>query len=198
MGEGTFKERKKTMDDSSIVDLYLRRSEDAIAETDKKYGKRLFQASKLITGDERDADECKNDTYLKAWNSIPPHEPRDYLFAFLLRIIRHLSLNAVQKREAQKRNAVIVELSEELENCIPYPDDEPCKADDETLGRVINEFLSSLSKENRMIFMRRYFYSDSIEEISKAFGKSEGAVKNVLYRCRLKLSSRLKKEGIEL
>lgn len=186
------------MEDSKIVDLYLQRDEDAIAETDKKYGGRLYTASLNITEDRRDAEECKNSTYFEAWNTIPPNEPRQYLFPYLMRIIRNLSLNVCRKNNRLKRSVVYVELSEELENCIPSPDDTECKLDDMAIRDAINGFLSSLSADNRMIFMRRYFYGDSVAEISKGAGMSENSVKVALHRCRQKLLSYLQKEGIEL
>ena len=186
------------MEDSTIVDLYLQRDETAISETDKKYGSRLFTASLNITEDRRDAEECKNSTYFEAWNTIPPHEPRQYLFPYLMRIIRNLSLNICRRENRQKRSAICVELSEELENCIPSPDDTECKLDDMAIREAINGFLSSLSKENRRVFMRRYFYGDSVAAIASGFGMSENNVKTVLYRCRTKLLLYLKREGIEL
>ncbi len=186
------------MEDSTIVDLYLQRDEAAISETDKKYGSRLFAASLNITEDRRDAEECKNSTYFEAWNSIPPHEPRQYLFPYLMRIIRNLSLNICRANNSQKRRVAYVTLSDELENCIPSPDDTECRLDDMAISSAINGFLSSLSKENRRVFMRRYFYGDSVATIASGFGMSENNVKTVLYRCRTKLLSYLKKEGIEL
>ena len=186
------------MEDSKIVDLFLQRDEVAIAETDKKYGNRLYTASLNITEDRCDAEECKNSTYFEAWNTIPPNEPRQYLFPYLMRIIRNLSLNVCRKNNRQKRSVTYVMLSEELENCIPSPDDTECKLDDMAIRDAINGFLSSLSDGNRMIFMRRYFYGDSVADISKGAGISENSVKVTLHRCRQKLLSYLKEEGIEL
>ena len=186
------------MEDSVIVDLFLNRSEDAITETDKKYGKQLLSLSVNITTDKRDAEECKNSTYFKAWNSIPPHEPRQYLFPFLSRIIRPLSLNVCKSRMAEKRRAVYVELSDELENCIPSPDDTECRLDDMAICTALNEFLSSLPADGRRVFMRRYFYGDSTAAIAAGTGMTENNVKASLYRSRQKLLSYLKKEGIEL
>ena len=186
------------MEDSRIVDLFLQRNEDALTETDKKYGKKLLSLSYSITEDGRDAEECRNSTYFKAWNSIPPHEPRQYLFPFLSRIIRHLSLNVCKSRKTQSRGAVYVQLSEELEACIPSPDDTESKLDDMAIKAALDGFLSSLSEKNRLVFMRRYYYSDSIAKIAENTGESETAVKSTLFRCREKLLSCLKKEGIEL
>ncbi len=192
------KERKKAMEDSSIVDLFLQRNEDALTETDKKYGKKLLSLSCSITEDERDAEECRNSTYYKAWNSIPPHEPRQYLFPFLSRIIRHLSLNVCKSRRTESRSAVFVDLSDELEACIPSPDDTESKLDDMAIKAAIDGFLSSLPERNRLVFMRRYYYCDSVKKIADGVGISEDSVKVILHRCRQKLLSYLQKEGIEL
>ena len=184
--------------DESIITLYFDRDRRAIEETDKKYGKRLYSVSYNIVCDKGDAEECRNSAYFKAWNSIPPHEPRQYLFPFLARIIRRLSLNVCKERNTQKRSVTYVQLSEELENCIPSPDDTESKLDDMAIRDAINGFLSSLSENNRRLFMRRYFYGDSTAAISAGTGMSESAVKTALFRCRQKLLSYLQNEGIYL
>ena len=109
--------------------LYLARDESAIAQTAEKYGGRLRALAMGIVADRRTAEECENDTYLEAWRSIPPHEPRSCLYAFLARITRHISLDRCRRRTALKRNALFVELSTELEQCIPAPDDTECRVD---------------------------------------------------------------------
>ena len=114
------------MEDTRIVELYLNREESAIDETAKKYGSRLRTLSFGIVGDKQTAEECENDTYMEAWNRIPPHEPRTYLYAFLVRIARHISLNCCCANKRLKRHAVICELSIELEQCIPALDDTEC------------------------------------------------------------------------
>ena len=111
------------MDDNRIVDLFLKRDEEAIAQTSKKYGKRLRSLAYKIVNDHETAEECENDTYMEAWNSIPPHDPGNYLYAFLARITRHISLNCCRNRDRLKRSAFICELSEELEQCIPASND---------------------------------------------------------------------------
>ena len=111
------------MEDSRIVDLYLERNEEAIKETSSKYGPKLRRLSYGITADHQESEECENSTYLQAWNLIPPNEPRSYLYAFLAKITRHLSLNVIREKKALKRNAIVLELSLELEQCIPAPDD---------------------------------------------------------------------------
>ena len=141
------------MDDNKIVDLYLCRDELAIQHTSEKFGKRLHALAYGIVNDEQTAQECENDTYMEAWNSIPPHEPRSYLYAFLARITRHISLNCCRDRSRLKRSALICELSAEMEECIPAPDDVECRIEDMTFREAINHFLSLLSEENRNIFI---------------------------------------------
>ena len=187
-----------TLDDNSIVDLYLLRDEAAIEHTAEKYGSRLRSLACGIVGDAQTAEECENDTYVKAWNAIPPHEPRDYLYAFLARIIRRVSLNCCRDRSRLKRSAFICELSAELEQCIPSPDDVECRIDDIALGEAINSFLMKLDEEKRNIFVRRYWYLDSVASISKRFGISESKVKTTLFRCRGGLREHLEKEGFSL
>lgn len=183
------------MDDHSIVALYLNRDEAAIARTAEKFGGRLRALSYGITNDRQTAEECENDTYIEAWNSIPPHEPASYLYAFLARITRHISLNCCRNRRRLKRSAYLCELSRELEECIPAPDDVECRINDMAFGQAINGFLGSLTEEKRNIFIRRYWYLDSIAHIAKGFGLSESKVKTTLFRCRNQLREYLRKEG---
>jgi RNA polymerase sigma-70 factor (ECF subfamily) len=188
----------KAMDDNVIVNLYLQRDETAIKQTTEKYGSRLRSLAFGIVGDKQTAEECENDTYMEAWNTIPPHEPRSYLYAFLARITRHISLNRCRDYSRLKRSAFISELSAEMEQCIPASDDVACRIDDMVLGETINQFLSTLNKEKRDIFVRRYWYLDSIAAISNRFALSESKVKTTLHRCRKQLRERLEKEGYTL
>ena len=183
------------MDDNNIVDLYLRRDEAAIKHTSEKYGSRLRSLAYGIVNDRQTAEECENDTYVQAWNSIPPHEPKSYLYAFLARITRHISLNRCRERGRIKRSAFIWELSAEMEQCIPTPDDVECRMDDMVFSEAINGFLAMLSEEKRNIFIRRYWYLDSVADISARFALSESKVKTTLFRCRNQLREYLKKEG---
>ncbi len=186
------------MDDSLIVDLYLQRDESAVAHTANKYGSRLRALSYGIVEDYPTAEECENDTYIQAWNSIPPHEPKSYLYAFLARITRHVSLNCCRHRNRLKRSAYVAELSAELEACIPAPNDSECQVDDMVLKETMNAFLAQLNEEKRNIFIRRYWYLDSIEDICQRFALSESKVKTTLHRCRIKLRDLLIKEGFTL
>lgn len=186
------------LDDKQIVALFLLRDETAIRHTTDKFGSRLRSLALGIVNDPQTAEECENDTYMEAWSTIPPHEPSNYLYAFLARITRHISLNCCRNRSRLKRSAFICELSTELEQCIPAPDDTLCRIEDIALGEAINGFLSTLDIEKRNIFIRRYWYLDSITDISKRYSLSESKVKTTLYRCRNRFREHLEKEGYVL
>ena len=183
------------MDDDQIVDLYLRRDEDAIRNTTEKYGSRLRALAHGIVCDRQTAEECESDTYMEAWNTIPPHEPRSYFYAFLARIVRHISLNCCRDRSRLKRSAFICELSAEMEQCIPAPDDAACRMEEGMLRDAINGFLGGLSAEKRNMFLRRYWYLDPIADIAARFDCSESKVKATLFRCRNGLRTYLEQEG---
>ena len=186
------------MEDGRIVELYLQRDETAIEQTSAKYGIRLRGLAYGIVRDRQAAEECENDTYLQAWNSIPPHEPKDYFYAFLARIARHISLNFCRDRSRLKRSAFLCELTAEMEECIPAPDDAQCRLDDIVFGEAINGFLRTLSEETRNLFVRRYWYLDSVSDLAKRFSLSESNVKTMLFRCRNRLREHLEKEGYTL
>ncbi len=186
------------MEDSKIVELYLCRDETAIHYTSEKFGSRLFSLSYGIVKDIPTAEECENDTYMEAWNSIPPHEPKNYLYAFLARITRHISLNRCRERQSLKRSAFICELSSEIEQCIPSPCDCECAIDDMAFKELLNSFLSTLDNEKRIVFLRRYWFLDSIADISKRFSLSQSKVKSMLFRCRNKFRKLLESGGYNL
>lgn len=146
-------------------------------------------------GDSLTAEECENDTYMEAWKRIPPHEPRNYLYAFLARMTRNISLNRCREQSALKRSAFVCQLSAELEQCIPAPDDMECRITDEEFKLAINGFLGMLDEEKRNIFIRRYWYMESVSDISRRFVLSESKVKTTLFRCRNRLRDHLEKEG---
>lgn len=183
------------MDDGQIVDMYLRREERAITHTADKYGVRLRALARGIVKDSQTAEECENDTYWGAWNAIPPHEPRTYLYAFLARITRNAALNCCRNRNRLKRGGFVAELSSEMEQCIPAPDDIQCRLEEIELKEAINGFLRSLDVEKRNVFLRRYWYCDSMASIAKRFGVSESKVKTMLSRIRGQLRAYLLKEG---
>lgn len=177
-----------------IVELFLNRNEDAIAIVSEKYGSRLLTLAFHITNDRQTSEECENETYFQAWRSIPPHAPKDYLYAFLARITRHIALNFCRNSKRLKRNALITELSAEMEQCIPSLDDTEHQIDNIAIRDIINGFLGTLSDEKRNVFLRRYWYFDSVKEISERFGISQSKVKTMLFRMRTQLRRCLEKE----
>lgn len=182
------------MEDSKILDLYWSRNEIAIEETDKSYGRNLFALSNRILQNQEDSEENVSDTYMKTWSSIPPCRPK-YFLAFLSKICRHLSLDRLDWRKAAKRNAEIVTLTEEMQSCIPDSSHDRY-AEAKEIAVAMEAFLKTLSKENRLIFLRRYLYVDTVAEIAHRYGISESKVKMQLHRTRAKLAEHLKKEGI--
>ena len=183
------------MDDDKIIELYLSRNESAIRETQEKYGSRLRQTAYRILEDHGAAEECENDTYLEAWNCIPPHEPRGYFFEFLIRIIKHAAIDACRRNNRLKRKADFCELTKEMEECLPGEGGMDRKMEAQELGEIITDFLRSYPEEQCSIFLRRYWYYDTVPEISRRFGCTQGKVKSILFRMREALKKRLEREG---
>ena len=182
------------MEDSKIIDLYLARDEDAIRHTAEAYGRRLFALADNILKNDQDADESVNDTYMRSWDTIPPQRPR-HLFAYLAKICRHFALDRLDWKSAAKRKAEIVSLTQEMESCIPdrsWAHEPESKA----LGELLDTFLKSQTPENRMVFMRRYWYFDSIAEIAARYGIGEDAVQKRIARTKARLAAFLEQEGI--
>ena len=186
------------MEDEKIVALYLERDESAISCTAEKYGARLRGLALHILMDSSASEECENDTYFQAWSLIPPHKPVSYLYAFLARITRHLSLNYCRERNRLKRKAFLVEFSDELEQCIPGPDDTPSRVEAKLLGESISRFLRKQPEEKRNVFLRRYWYGDSLEDIARRYGFTVSKVKSLLHRTRKGLREHLIREGYAL
>ena len=182
------------MTDSQMIALFWDRNEDAIRETDRAYGRKLFVLSDKILHSHQDAEESVSDTYMKTWETIPPQRPA-YFFAYLAKLCRNFSLARIQWQSAAKRSAEIVTLTREMEECIPDRSYER-KLEVEEIGAVLDRFLEGLSPENRRIFLRRYWYTDSIQEIADRYGISQSKVKTQLHRTRKKLQSFLESEGI--
>lgn len=185
------------MNDPDIIRLFCSRSEQAIDETARKYGGRLLKLSCSITGSQPDAEECVNDTYLRAWNAIPPDQP-DNLFAYLSRIIRRLSLDVLDRNRAAKRSAVVVELTAELTECLADPNSTEKESEGAAIRGAIERFLEAERPDVREMFVRRYFYMESIPEVAAAVGRSESGVVSALFRARKQLKIQLEKEGIAL
>ena len=182
------------MEDANILDLYFARSEEAIRQTDAAYGRKLFSLANRILQDPQDSEESVSDTYLKAWETIPPHRPT-YFYAYLAKICRYSALGKLDWKTAAKRKAEVVSLTEEMALCIPDQRKE-AEVTAKEIGRAMNAFLGSLSQESRVIFLRRYWFCDTIGEIAARYGISESKVKMRLLRTRKQLSDYLNKEGI--
>ena len=165
------------MEDMQIITLFLARNEDAIRHTDDTYGRRLYHLADGILRSGQDAEESVSDTYLKAWNTIPPRRPQ-HLFAYLAKICRNFSLDRLDWKNAAKRKAEVVSLTQEMELCIPDTQRER-QRDGKELGMVLDAFLRTLTPENRVVFLRRYWYVDTIAEIAVRYGLSESAVQTL-------------------
>lgn len=184
------------MDDSNIIELFFARDQDAIRHTDDTYGRRLFHLADRILENDQDSEESVSDTYLKAWNTIPPQRPT-YFFAYLAKICRNFALKRLDWKNAAKRKAEVVTLTQEMECCIPDASRE-AELDARELGKILDAFLRTLPRENQMIFLRRYWFADTIAEIAARYGLSEGAVQMRLNRTKRKLADYLAKEGIRV
>lgn len=189
-------ERSDEMEDYKIVDLYWQRSEDAISETRIKYEKMLSGISFSLVRSVEDAEECVNDTYIQAWNRMPNDRPI-YLGAYLSKIIRAISISRFRSKHRQKRGG-FEEICDELDECIPDRSSIEEQYENGRLTDTLNRFLSELSEERRVIFIRRYFYSDDIEMIAKRMGASKSKIKTELFRMREQLREILREEDIPL
>ena len=181
-----------------IIELYFNRNEKAVDETAKKYGNYCFTISNNILKNPSDAEECTNETYLKAWNNIPPEIPKR-LSAFLGKIVRNLSLDRYKfNRRAKREGSEFELLLSELEECVSSSLTAPSDFDSGFAVQMIDEWLLSQITENRIMFVRRYWYADSIHDLVEKFGMSESKVKSMLFRMRKNLKSHLEKEGVRL
>ena len=188
------------MEDDKIIDMFWERSETAINETEKKYSRYCYSISFNILHNAEDAAECVNDTYLRAWNSIPPNRPK-YFSSFLGKITRNLSLDKFKSRNAEKRGFGQIEIAlSELDECISVSnvEREISKTTEKELTELINIFLENLPKQKRIMFIQRYWYLMSVKTISEHSNKSESQVKSALFRIRKKLKIFLEKEGIAI
>ena len=184
------------MQDREIIELYFSRNENAISETDRKYGRYCHFIAFGILRMEEDSKECVNDTYLRAWNCIPPHKPKK-LQTFIGKITRNLALNRYQKLHAAKRGGCEIPiLLDELSECIG--DNRSSISDTAAFRDTINRFLSSLDMKSRKLFIRRYWYMNTPSEIAKEYGMTAGNVSVILHRTRQKLREMLESEGITI
>ena len=184
------------MEDKRIIEMYWQRDEQALTLTRRKYGAYCHAIALQILHNREDAAECENDTYLRAWNAMPPDRPQG-LRPYLGAITRRLSLDRWRERRSQKRGGGEVALSlEELGECVAHPDTVPEAVEAAQLSAVLSDFLRSLPAAECDLFLRRYWYFDSVAQMAKRFGYSESKVKMTLSRTRDKLRAVLEKEGI--
>lgn len=181
------------MDDREIISLFWERDELAVAETQKSYGKLCNSIADRILNNRQDAEECVNDAYLALWNTIPPERPQ-HLSAFLARIVRNISLKKYRERTAKKRSSAVMLTLDELAECIPDPNTPDAEMRNCELSGMLDAFLRSLPEAECSVFLRRYWYFDSIEDICERFGFGKSKVKMMLHRTREKLRKKLKEE----
>ncbi len=186
------------MDDCDIVELFFDRSEQAILETGKKYGRYCHTIAYNILRNKEDVEECVNDTYLRAWNSIPPKRP-NRLQTYLGKITRNLALNKLEQSTALKRGKGQVPLVlDELAECIPDTKSSTDIVEDMYVKELLDRFLDALPTETRIIFIRRYWYMSSVKDIAREYKLTESNVTVTLFRTRKKLKEFLEKEGCYL
>ena len=183
------------MDDRRLIELFLERSEDAVGETAKKYGSYVRRICHNITGDTRDSEELENDTYLALWERIPPDEP-EYFPSYIGRIARNLSISRYRNTNAKKRTSGVSELSAELAECFVGQSDD--LFDRVYLTEVTESFLRGIKSEDRVLFVRRYWYGDAVKDIARERHQSAARVAKRLWQLRLELKAHLEKKGVSL
>lgn len=194
IGEGRF----SMMQDEKIVELYWQKDETAIKETQQKYDRYLYKIAYNILADREDSKESVNDTYLGAWNSMPPHKPV-VLATYLGKLTRRISIDVFRKKNREKRRESQYAVSlAELEECISVGDVTAEEVDAKVLGNALNRFLQGISEEARHTFIGRYYFCDSVKEVAAYCGMSESKAKSLLYRTRQELKVYLEKEGYVL
>lgn len=186
------------MEDAKIIELYLNRDEDAVSATAEQYGGYLTSIALRILGDYEDALECVNDTYWHTWRTIPPTIPK-VLRIFLAKIARNIAFDRYKKSHAAKRvPGNLTAVLEELEEVLPAANTVESHMNQKALSEAISEFLWTLPKEQRQIFVRRYWYCDDLNALCEQFGYSQSKMKSFLFRTRNKMKVYLEQEGIEV
>lgn len=183
------------MTDSAIVDLFLARNEEAITKCDNKYGLSLRSFGKRLTHDIYVTEECVDDTYMKTWETVPPKEPRDYLFAYLSKIMRNKCIDRLKSMDRLRRGATVTVLSDELSDAAPSGESSDSLAIENELTALIEEFLRDIKQESREIFILRYFYFEELIDIARHLDITVGKVKTVLKRTRDALREHLEAHG---
>ena len=183
------------MDDRRIIGLFLERSEQAIDALSTKYGDLCHHIARNIVGNDQDADECVSDAYLAVWDSIPPEKPQ-FLRAYVTKVLRNIAYDRLDRRTAQMRDPRLEVCLEELAECLPGDQTEQAMLDSILIRQILDDFLRTLGKTDRFLFIRRYYCMDSCRQIGKLAGMQESAVSTRLARLRVKLKESLEKEGI--
>ncbi|MEG0229018.1 MAG: sigma-70 family RNA polymerase sigma factor [Oscillospiraceae bacterium] len=185
------------MDDSQIIELYFKREEIAIQYTQEKYANMLKKISYNILCNLQDSEECVNDTYEKVWESIPPQKPI-YLGAYLAKIVRNISINKWRSTKTQKRNCGVDLLLSEMTDCIPSTQSIEKEIEQAEITEIINSWLHSLSKDDRVLFMKRYWFGESLKNLSIQFFSTENKISGKLFRLRQKLKTILEIEKVQI
>lgn len=185
------------MNDEAIISMLFERSEKSIDALERKYGRNCRAIALGILGDDRDAEECVNDAYLGVWNTVPPENPKP-LSTFLYRILRNIALKKKRQSSRAKRNSVYDEALEEIHEMLASDETVEVTLERMELRKNIKEFLRSLPEENRVIFVRRYWFMESCEHIAKTLGVSENTIAARLYRIREKMRRYLKERGVDV
>ena len=185
------------LEDSQIIDLFFERSEQGIVELDRKYGAAVRKTAANILNDRQDAEECANDAYLGTWNTIPPHRPNP-LGSYVCRIARNLAVSRYRAKTAAKRNSGFDLVLDELAECIPSGVNVETDYEARELTEAINRFLATLDRDDRFLFVRRYWYADPVADIAAVTHGSANRISVRLFRIREKLRKALIKEGLLL
>ena len=183
------------MEDNKIISLFFERSEQAIKELDCKYGSAIKKTAANILNNRQDVEECVNDTYLKTWNSIPPHTPNP-LVGYVCRIARNLAINRYHTNNAEKRGGNYDLVLDEMQECIPSGVNIETDYEAKELSAAINRYLSTLDQEDRFLFVRRYWYAESVSDLAAITNGSANRISVRLFRLREKLRNTLMKEGL--
>lgn len=187
----------ESVEDSKIIELFYERSEQAIIELSNKYGRACTKIAHNILNDRQDAEECVNDAYLGAWNTIPPQKPNP-LLTYICRIVRNLAIKQYHKNTAQKRNSIYDVALDELETVFPAASSAEDEVNADEIASIIDEFLGTLDRETRVMFVRRYWYSDSVSAIAERFRMTGNNVSVRLSRTRDKLKKYLIMKGVSI
>ncbi len=194
----TVKEKHESLDDEEIIELYWQRKEEAISETDNKYGELLFRIAYNILNDKSDSEECQNDTYLDVWNAIPPTRPRVFL-AFISKIARRIAIDLYRKKARKKSIPSEFKSSiEELEYCLQGEGEIDSSLNVNELSRLINGYVKSLPDKQRYIFVGRFYFSSSIEQIARELGVTPSNVYKSINKIKKGLKEHLKGNGVSI